>query len=169
VVSIHYRGQGADAIDSSEVGLYFTKETPQKEVEEIAINDDGVAIPAAQVKRIAASVTLKDDGEVVAIRPGTGPLLVSLQVTAYRPDGIEEILLWNQGYQFDWQNTYFLKRPTSLAKGTRIEVVAYFDNTDQNRHNPNSPPKELRASDVTRDALCTISLAKPRSAVRAGR
>src|SRR5205085_7488375 len=112
---------------------------------------------------VRLSYAMQEEAEAVALRPAVSPLLTSLQVTAYRADGSEEVLLWTRGYQFDWQPTYYLKRPAWLTAGTRLEVIAYFDNSDNNPDNPNDPPKALRFSDLSGEPLCTVILSKPRS------
>jgi len=73
---------------------------------------------------VKVSFTTQEDVEAVALRPAISPLILSLQATAYRPDGSEEVLLWTRGYQFDWQPAYWFKRATLLPKGTRLEVIA---------------------------------------------
>ena len=93
----------------------------------------------------------------------TGPLITSLQVTAYRPDGSEEVMLWTRGDSSDWQPTYHFKRAVSLPKGTRLEVTAYFDNSGDNPRNPNDPPKALRLGELTTEPLCAVSLARARN------
>jgi hypothetical protein len=87
------------------------------------------------------------------------PLLVSLQATAYRPDGTQEVLIWARGYLFDWQPAYYFKQPVSLPKGTRVEVIAYFDNSDDNRNNPNNPAKAVRWPDLSPEPMCTLLMA----------
>lgn len=164
VVRIHYRGSGEPAKDQSAVGLYFTTATPRKQVQEAAITNPGAIIPAgAALHQLKAEFTTSADLEAVAIRPRAHPLIASLQATAYRPDGTEEVLIWARGYRFDWQPTYYFKQPISLPKGTRIEVIAYFDNTEGNADNPDSPPKQLRWSDLTADPLCALLMATTRA------
>ncbi|MEN3332375.1 MAG: hypothetical protein V7641_1740 [Blastocatellia bacterium] len=163
-VKIHYRGTTEAARDQSEVGLYFAKTPPRKLVQEIAVSDADAGIPAgAAMHTVKVSFTTQDDVEAVALRPAVSPLITSMQATVYRPDGSEEVLLWTRGYQFDWQPTYYLKRAALLPKGTRIEVIAYFDNSDSNRNNPNDPPKSLRFGDLTDEPLCAVAIAKARS------
>jgi len=144
--------------------LYFAKTPPRQQVQEIAVTDVDSLIPAgAAMHVVKVSVTTQEDVEALALRPAVNPLITSLQATAYRPDGSEEILLWTRGYQFDWQPTYYLKRAALLPKGTRIEVIAHFDNSDNNRNNPNDPPKALRWRDLTDEPLCAVVIAKARS------
>jgi mono/diheme cytochrome c family protein len=160
-VEIHYHGTDEAAKDASEVGLYFAKSTPNRQVQEIAITDDEARIPAGVAKHQASvSYTTREDVEALALRPLVNPLITSLQATAYRPDGSEEVLLWARGYQFDWQPTYHFKRAAVLPKGTRIEVIAYFDNSDGNRNNPNDPPKALRLRDISDEPLCAMVIVK---------
>ncbi|HLG15967.1 MAG TPA: hypothetical protein VJH03_15895 [Blastocatellia bacterium] len=158
---IHYRGSGDAVRGFNAVGLYFTKAAPRQRLRQVAITNAGVRIPAGAVDhRVVASTIVQDGGEAVAILPAVNPLLISLQATAYRPDGTEEILIWTRGYQFDWQPTYYYKRPVALPKGTRVEVIAYFDNSDGNRNNPNDPPRDQRWSDIAADALCALLVAR---------
>jgi hypothetical protein len=164
-VRLHYHGAGEEVKDTSEVGLYFAKTPPRKTAQEIAVTTADAVIPAgAAMHQVTASFTVQEDTEAVAIRPGVNPLLVSLQATAYRPDGTEEVMIWARGYGFDWQPTYVYKRAVALPKGTRIEAIAYFDNTDSNRLNPNDPAKAVRWPDLSADPLCAVILAKPRNA-----
>lgn len=163
-VKIHYHGAGEETKDISEVGLYFIKAGPRKSAQVVSITNADAVIPAGDaMHQVTASFTIQEDTEAIAIRPGVNPLLVSLQATAYRPDGTEEVLIWARGYGFDWQPTYFYKRAAMLPKGTRIEAIAYFDNTDSNRNNPNDPAKAVRWPDLTADPLCALIIAKPRT------
>lgn len=163
-VKIHYRGAGEATKDQSAVGLYFAKTPPHKQAHEIAINNANAMIPVgAEIQRVKASFTMQDDAEAIAIRPAVNPLLVSLQTTAYRPDGTEEVLIWTRGYQFDWRQTYYLKRAIALPKDTRVEVIAYFDNSEANPNNPNEPPKAARWSELSPDPLCALVVAHLRA------
>ena len=164
-VTIHYRGAGESTKDLSEVGLYFAKAAPGKQIKQIAITDQNAIIQAGtELQRVKITVTIQDDAEAIAIRPHVHPLVASMQATAFRPDGTQEILIWTRGYQFDWQQTYYFKQPVALPKGTRVEVIAYFDNSDNNTKNPNDPAKQVRWSDLTPERLCALLVARPRTA-----
>jgi len=164
VVKVHYRGAGEQTSDLSEVGLYFAKSPPRKQAREIAITNPDAVIPSgAKLHRIAAAFTLQEDAEAVAIRPHAHPLVVSLQATAHRPDGTEEVMIWTRGYRYDWQQTYYFKRPVALPKGTRVEVVAYFDNSEDNPNNADGPPRQVRWADLTADPICALLLTSSRA------
>lgn len=156
-VKIHYRGSGEEGSDLSAVGLYFAKAAPRSMIQEIPISSADVLIPVTRgAEPIRLSYASQSDTEAIGIRPRVSPLIVSLQATVYRPDGSEEVLIWTRGYHFDWEPTYFFRQPVLLPKGARIDVVAYFDNSEENPKNPNDPPKQLRWSEVSTDPLCAL-------------
>jgi hypothetical protein len=159
-VTIHYRGSGEASTDLSAVGLYFTKVRPAGPIREVSITGADSVIPvAAEPCQHRTSYTVQSDTQVIAIRPRVHPLLISFQATAYRPDGSQEVLIWTRGYQFDWNPTYYFKQPIALPKGSRVEVIAYFDNSEGNQYNPNNPPKPVRWSELTTDPWCVLMLA----------
>ena len=156
-VKIHYRGTGEASVDASSVGLYFAKGSRYKPLQEIVISNADARIPvAAEPYPIKLSFTTQSDSEAIAVRPRVHPLIVSLQATAYRPDGSEEVLIWIRRYQFDWEPTYYFRQPVALPKGTRVEVIAYFNNSEGNQKNPNDPPKPVRWSEISGDPLCAL-------------
>jgi len=68
--------------------------------------------------------------------------------TAVYPDGTSEVLLRVPKYDFNWQITYDLAKPKVLPKGTKVEVVAHFDNSPGNKYNPD-PTKDVKWGDQT--------------------
>ena len=68
--------------------------------------------------------------------------------TALYADGTSEVLLSVPRYDFNWQITYELAAPKRLPKGTKVEVVAHFDNSPANKYNPD-PTKDVKWGDQT--------------------
>ena len=64
------------------------------------------------------------------------------------PDGEKQTLLKVPNYSFSWQLGYDLAQPMQLPKGTVIECTAHFDNSKNNKYNPD-PAKEVRWGDQT--------------------
>ena len=86
-------------------------------------------IPAgAQRYRIESSVRISANAEATAIRPLLFSYAQSLEVTAYRPDGTSEVLVWAKDNRYDSLPTYHYKDPVRLPKGTRVRAVAYINN-----------------------------------------
>ena len=164
VLKIHYRSNGEEAKDKSQLGFYFAKSKPRKQLREIAITNPDALIPAGvAAHQVKVSYSLQEDAEAIAIRPFANPLMISFQASAFRPDGTEQVLVWSRGNKFDWQQTYYFKNSTALTKDTRIEVTAYFDNSENNPANPHDPPKNLRWSEISSEALCVLLVSNNRS------
>ena len=53
-----------------------------------------------------------------------------------------------RSYDFNWQITYELAKPKLLPKGTKLEVIAHYDNSTANKFNPD-PTKDVRWGDQT--------------------
>ena len=159
-ITIHYHGADEAATDSPVVGLYFAKSPPARQLRYVALTGPDTVIPAGdEWHRSTTTFTATNDTEAFGIRPAVHPLMSSLQATAYFPDGSQQVLIWTRGYQFDWAPTYFFRQRIALPKGTRVEVVAYFDNSDNNQNNPNSPAKPVRWSEMTTEPWCVLLLA----------
>ena len=47
-----------------------------------------------------------------------------MEVTAYKPDGSVEHLIWLRNYREEWTRTYWFRDPLLLPAGTRIVVDA---------------------------------------------
>ncbi len=157
ILKIHYSKGGNISADRSQLALYFSKEPISKLVRYTPITPPETTILAnAENQRVQTSMVLNNEAEAVAIRPLLFPFAKSLEATAYRPDGSVEVLIVARQYRYDWQPAYQFRKPIPLPKGTRIEVTAYFDNSDNNRNNPNDPPVALQFA----EPLCEIALAQ---------
>ncbi|HEU4388972.1 MAG TPA: cytochrome c, partial [Blastocatellia bacterium] len=128
IARIHYRGSGEATKDRSEIGLYLS-DTAGRQVSELRPNGNLEVVMTGSRAESRSTTVLSEDLEALAILPPqSDPKVLSLQVTAYRPDGTPEILLWATATQFDWQPTLVWKNPVSLPKGTALEVLAYSNN-----------------------------------------
>jgi len=76
-----------------------------------------------------------------------------MEVTAVLPDGTLKPLVRIPAYDFNWQIAYIFKQPMVLPKGTRINVLAWYDNTLNNAHNPHKPPVTVRWGEATTDEM----------------
>jgi heavy metal-binding protein len=122
------------------------KQTPDARMKIMSIRATEEIPAGAEHYRIESFVRIPAHAEAIAIRPLLFPFAQSLEVTAYRPDGTAEVLVWAQGdadEHYDWQPTFYFKEPVRLPKGTRVRAVAYVNNASGN-------PKTIR--------LCELSL-----------
>jgi peroxiredoxin/mono/diheme cytochrome c family protein len=155
VLQIHYYRTGKTERDRSKVALYFTKE-PNPEMVSIAwiLNTWFRLPPGAERHEVKAAWIAPRDARVVAILPHMHLLGKEMKITAYPPNGDPIPLVWIKNWDFNWQDNYHFKEPITLPKGTRVEVIAYYDNSEKNPRNPNSPPKPVTWGEKTSDEMC---------------
>ncbi|MEO7134874.1 MAG: hypothetical protein ABI024_11715, partial [Vicinamibacterales bacterium] len=84
--------------------------------------------PAKKGERLRAETTIKSASAIASLWPRLGPGARSLEVTAIRPDGSVEPMLWVNNYRAEWPAPYILKEPVTLPAGTRLLMTAYYDN-----------------------------------------
>jgi hypothetical protein len=68
--------------------------------------------------------------------------------TVVYPDGRDEVILNVPRYDFNWQLSYEFTQPLTLPAGSRIDCVAHFDNSANNKYNPD-PTQEVKWGDQT--------------------
>jgi len=147
VFQLHYTANGKPAVDRSRLGLVFAKEPPRRRVLTLAASDKEFVIPpGAPNHRVEGSFTLYADSELIGLLPHMHLRGKAMEMRAVYPSGEVEKLLWVPRYDFNWQLGYKLDRPKFLPKGTRIEASGYFDNSPNNKSNPD-PSAEVRYGD----------------------
>jgi Copper type II ascorbate-dependent monooxygenase, C-terminal domain len=82
----------------------------------------------------------------------------TIKVTMQPPGGQKTTLLDIENWDYNWQETYFLKEPIPLKVGTTLHVEAVYDNSDSNPNNPNSPPKLVTLGEQTTNEMCFVFL-----------
>jgi hypothetical protein len=149
VLQMHYTTNGKATTDRTQVGLRFLNEAPQWQQRGGSAMNLRLLIPAgAPAHEVRASRVLTDDTLLTSLTPHMHVRGKDMTYTARYPDGRTEVLLSVPNYDFNWQITYQLKEAKRLPKGTTIEVVAHFDNSPQNKFNPD-PTKDVRWGDQT--------------------
>jgi hypothetical protein len=72
----------------------------------------------------------------------------NFKYTIVYPYGHEQVILDVPKYDFNWQLNYELAKYIPLPAGTRIDCVAHFDNSSNNRFNPD-PAKDVTWGEQT--------------------
>jgi len=135
---VHYTPNGSPQTDLSEAGLIFTDaENVEKEfLTEAALNFRFRIPPGEKDYRVQTTFQLHDDSLIYSLTPHMHYRGKSFRFTARYPDATEEILLDVPRYDFNWQNVYFLAKPKRMPAGTKIHMVAHYDNSADNLLNP---------------------------------
>jgi hypothetical protein len=149
VLQMHYTPNGEAAKDRTSVGFVFAKEPVQKTiVTGNAANARFVIPPGDPHHEVTSSTTFGENIHLVTLMPHMHVRGKDFVYTAVYPDGRSEVILRVPKYDFNWQLTYKLAKPLALPKGARIDCVAHFDNSTNNKYNPD-PAKEVRWGDQT--------------------
>jgi len=56
-------------------------------------------------------------------------------------------------WDFHWQGFYFYRTPVALPTGSWIDLMAAWDNSEQNPRNPNKPPRDVSWGEKTTDEM----------------
>jgi len=149
VLQIHYTTNGKEAVDRTEVGLIFAKQPPVKAAAGGLVINPRFVIPANDGNYEVRGVNvLARDTVLTSMTPHMHVRGKDMTYIAHYPDGRDETLLVVPKYDFNWQITYELAEPKLLPAGTRLEVIAHFDNSPNNRFNPD-PAQAVRWGDQT--------------------
>lgn len=154
---MHYSNQllGSTSVekDASEVGLIFSKEPPARLVTTNSVGNLFFKIPAgAENHKVTACKTLKRDMTLYAMLPHMHLRGKSMQYDVIYPDGKKETILSVPKYDFSWQTNYLLDKPRRIPAGSTIMVTAYYDNSKNNKFNPDST-KDIRYGEPTYDEM----------------
>ncbi|MBS1826374.1 MAG: thiol-disulfide isomerase [Acidobacteria bacterium] len=139
VLQMHYTATGKAGTDKSAIGLVFAKDAVEKRVFTSAVTTNKFVIPAgASSHDVKASMTLQEDADLVSLLPHMHLRGKAFEYRAVYPTGETEVLLKVPAYRFDWQLWYEFASPKRIPKGTRLEVTGTFDNSANNRFNPDA-------------------------------
>jgi hypothetical protein len=146
IFNIHYTSTGKPEVDRSKVGLVFAKAPPRTRYwmspgTPAAFN---MAIPAgATNQEVVSEVTVGiNDAKLVYIQPHMHLRGKDYELRLIYPTGETDVVFkgkWN----FDWQIGYQLEKPIPMPKGTRVLAIAHYDNSANNKFNPDPTTEVL--------------------------
>ena len=152
VFQVHYTTNGQAARDQTSVGLVFATQPPAKRVLTLQLTNDHFAIPPeTDDYRVEAWGTLPNDATLLSFFPHMHLRGKRFEYNIIREPGTVETLL-QVNYDFYWQLSYRLAEPRPLKAGTKIQAVAWYDNSRKNRHNPD-PTATVRWGDQSYDEM----------------
>ena len=148
---MHYTTIGEVVSDVSSWGVVLAK-APEADLRKtgggIVANGRFVIPPQAANHEVKARREIDRDTYLTHIMPHMHVRGKSAKYTVVYPDGTEVVALDVPAYDFEWQLRYELAEPILMPKGSALEVVMHFDNSPNNRHNPD-PTAQVRYGDQT--------------------
>jgi hypothetical protein len=138
VFQIHYTTNGQEGVDRTKIGFVFAKNAPEQRVARIfAANATFTIPPGAPDYKVEAVTTLQTETTLVSLKPHMHLRGKAMEFRVVYT-GEKEILLNIPHYDFNWQTECILDKPMVLPKGARLEVTAIFDNSANNKFNPDA-------------------------------
>lgn len=137
VFSMHYTATGKPATDRSRLALVFGKQPPELRY---FVSDgptgSNLAIPAGDSNaEIVSEMTVTADTQLVYLQPHMHLRGKDYEVRLISPAG-ESKTIFKAKWDFNWQLGFDLAQPIPIPKGTRIVGIAHYDNSANNKYNP---------------------------------
>ncbi len=157
-LQLHYTTTGKETVDASEIGVWFY---PDDEIPTERMSGQCACIfpmgwtnitPFDPNFELRQSVTLKEDAYMQSFLPHMHFRGKSMRFNAHYPDGSMEELINIANYNYNWQISYKLEEPILMPAGTRIEAIGHYDNSTQNKANPD-PSRSVPWGDQSWDEM----------------
>ncbi len=146
ILQLHYTANGTVGEDRSKIGLIFAKEPPAERVLTMtAIHTDFKIPPGADNYQVDAELAVHSDVRLMSLFPHMHQRGKRFAMRLAQPDGAKQDLL-KINWDFNWQLIYELAEPIALKAGSRIQATAWYDNSANNKFNPD-PTKTVEWGD----------------------
>ena len=147
VLQLHYTANGKAGEDRTRVGLVFCKQPPQQRVMTLAASNNKFTIPPGDSNyQVDAEFEMGHDAKLSALLPHMHLRGKDFQYRLVYPTGESETILNVPHYDFGWQLWYQPVNDIVVPKGTKIAATAHFDNSPNNKNNPD-PAKAVKWGD----------------------
>jgi hypothetical protein len=148
VFEMHYTANGkATGLDQTKVGFVLAKEPPQKRLLTVPVADMNFTIPPGDANYGShAMATFDKNVQLVYSQPHMHLRGKAMDIRLVYPTGESEMLVSVPRYDFNWQLIYYEEKPRAVPKGTRVELDARWDNSANNKYNPD-PTATVRWGD----------------------
>jgi len=157
-IQLHYTTTGRESVDASRIGLWFY---PEDEIPTERRTGECACIFTPTWTNIppydpnfeqTAQIVIPDEAHVLSFLPHMHFRGKYMRFEAHYPDGSTEMLANVANYNYNWQMEYQLAEPKLVPAGTRIVVTGAFDNSEQNKANPD-PARSVPWGDQSWDEM----------------
>lgn len=154
VFQVHYTPNGKEVTDHPRIGFTVAKQPPQRVYVSLGMSAPSdaksFAIPpnTANWESPPAEAVFAEDAELVWMFPHMHVRGKDMTYRLIYPDGKTDVVLNVPRYDFNWQLGYDTAQPIKVPKGSRLVVNAHFDNSANNKFNPD-PGQTVYYGDMT--------------------
>lgn len=110
VVEIHYKSATERVTEQGTLGLHFA--------------DAGIARFASEIA-LSSQTRLTAATNILSLRPEMPPGVTSIELSARKPDGGTDVLLFAKNIPQDWPTPYILRDPVTLPAGTQLRLTTH--------------------------------------------
>ena len=133
----HYTPFGKEAVDKSQIALYFYDKPPELIMHSVVVIDNTISIPANDGHhQEVAYVEFPHDALLYAAFPHAHYRAYSSDLWIQYPDGKQKLLLSLPRYDFNWQRDYTFAEPIKVPAGSKLIAHYVYDNSKRNPSNP---------------------------------
>jgi len=146
VAEIHYSGVKESTVERGTLGLFFADVPPSaglgesrgrvtsgvgpppNQPSDLVLEAKGDLPSGVTAKVFRAQTRLAADTYALSLWPDLPSGATSMEVSARKPDGGTEILLFAKDFQMDWPTPYIFREPRFLPRGSVVSATAYYTN-----------------------------------------
>jgi hypothetical protein len=147
---LHYGPSAKTLVDQTRIHVFFTDVPPKRGIGELMLGTNGVSkiIPPLVIEPNTRSThrtefVVPEDISVLTVNPHLHLLGKSVTAYALKPNGDTVRLIKIPKWDFRWQYFYTFEKMIRIPRGSKIVVIAEFDNTKNNPFNPFNPPQRV--------------------------
>jgi hypothetical protein len=159
VVQVHFHPDGKEETETFSMGIYFAKTPTTHILAGGNAHNFRINIPAGDKNYVVkGQYKVPVNVDLIGISPHAHLICREMKASATTPDGTNIPLIWIKDWDFNWQGTYHYVEPIKLPAGTLVNFTYTYDNSSDNIHNPNNPPKPIRFGEQTTDEMAFLFL-----------
>lgn len=173
IVQVHYPGGLSNKVDSTQVRMKLSK-GPLREITFAPIlnhlatagflgglENGPLTIPANTKKMFTARFDVPNTANFSLLSIFPHMHLIGREIVCYGVTPAKDTipLVRVNDWDFHWQLTYTFKKLIKIPAGTKVYAKAVYDNTVNNPHNPNNPPKTVTGGEATTDEMLLVYFA----------
>ena len=161
VVQIHYPMNAEGQSDNTHLNISFSN-TALRNVNIAPIlnsrnlTNGPLVIPADSTRIFHAQYTVPVNLTAVSVGPHAHLICRSFECYGITPIGDTIKLIKIDNWDFHWQGSHPFRQPIKVLAGTILHSYAFYDNTENNPENPNSPPQIVTQGEGTTDEMMLI-------------
>ena len=161
VWEMHYHAVGEEVIAHTELGVYFYPKGQEPKHREVlalfntfSTPNRALDIPPNRVTTTESFVTLRENARIENFQAHMHLRGKGMSMEALYPGGRREMLSQVTDFNFNWHNMYIYADDAAplLPKGTILHFLAWYDNTANNKSNPD-PDQWVGWGDRTVDEM----------------